>query len=97
MNELIKEISIIVGTPIIRSCLGWAQKVLVDNRVSRLEWKLLVSTIFRVGLIAGCQLAIVKGVNIDIGIVESFAIGGAAILTDKLFGAIKDNNNVTRR
>ena len=96
-TEIIRQICVVIGTPILRSGIGWAEKALEDRRVTRFEVRKLVQTTLRVGLIAVAQLSIVKGLQLDVGMVEAFAISGSTILTDKLFGAIRDTNNVTKR
>ena len=51
MLELLKDLSIIVGIPVVRSVAGWAVKALADNRVTRFELRQLGQTVIRVGLL----------------------------------------------
>lgn len=95
---MLKEAILVIGTPLLRATIGWASKSLKDRRITRLEWRKLVETILRVGLIASCEYGVVVGLfKVDLALVETVSLGGAAILTDKLFKAMKENKNVTNR
>lgn len=94
---IIKEALIVLGTPIVRSAAGWLEKSLEDRKITRFELRKLFQTTVRVGIIALSQLCIAKGFKVEVGFVEVLALSGSTILTDKLFGALKDNNNVTKR
>lgn len=93
-----KVVILAIGTPIFRSVVGWAQRALADRKVTRFEWRQLVETISKVGTIAVAQYFIAAGFfGVDMDAVGLIATGAAAILTDKLFGSLKDQNNVTKR
>ena len=86
-----KDILVILGTPIIRSVFGWAEKSLNDNKITRFELKKLTQTIIRVGLIA-----VMGYYGFTIAGVDNAAIAASvgAFFADKLFGALKENKNV---
>ena len=97
-TEIIKEIMIVVGVPILRSFGGWLEKTLQDRRVTRFELRKLFQTTVRLGFIGIAQIGVAKGfLNVELDIASTLAIGGSVFLTDKLFGSLKDNNNVTKR
>ena len=82
----IKDIAIIVGIPMFRSVAGWAVKALEDKKVTKFEWKLLASTVIRVGLIGLAGYFGLNGLGIDVS-----ALGAAfsAVIVDKAFGLVK--------
>ena len=97
MIEALKPLLLAIGTPIVRSVLGWLQHALADRKVTKFEWRQLAETTVRVGLIAACQYAIAAGFfDMDMGTVEMISIAASTILMDKLFNSLKENKNVTR-
>jgi len=84
--EMVKNLTIFAGIPVIRAVCGWSVKALEDKKITKFELKLLVSTVVRVGLIGVATFYGLNGVGININAVSS-AFG--AILADKLFGALK--------
>ena len=84
--ETLKNLAIIAGVPVIRSACGWAVKALEDNKVTTFEWKLLVSTVVRVGLIGVAGFYGLNGVGINI---DAISTAFGAILADKFLGALK--------
>ena len=91
---MLGELAILAGVPVLRSACGWAVKALEDAKVTQFEWKQLATTVIRVGLIG---IAGYFGLNLAGFEVPALAAGFGAILVDKLFGALKENKNVTRR
>ena len=51
---LLKDIGVVVGVPILRNVVGWAQRSFADGKVDRYEWVKLGETVFRVGAVAAC-------------------------------------------
>jgi len=91
-------VGVTIGTPIIRSVLGWAAKAVEDNKITKFEIKSLVKTVIKVGTVAACAFAVAQGLfHVDMGAIETIAIGGATIIADKLFGALQENKNITKR
>lgn len=88
MEEILKNIGILVGIPILRSISGWAIKALEDSKVETFEWRLLCSTVLRVGLIGLVAYLGLNAMGIDIG-----ALGTAtgAFVFDLILNAIKKN------
>jgi len=80
------EVIVAIGTPIFRSAAGWLQASLEDNAISRYEWKLLVETITRVGVLQVAMYFGLQAFGFDSSILAASA---AAFLADKLFGSIK--------
>jgi len=84
--NILKDIGIIVILPCIRSIAGWAVKALDDEVISKFEWKQLVQTVVRVGV-----LGFVAYFGLDAIGVEQAALVAAvsAFVADKVFNAIK--------
>ena len=82
---------IIVGTAVLRSVAGWAEKALKDSKVTKFELKQLTSTIVRVG-----TLGTLGYVGFAVSGVNNAALAGAlsGFVADKIFGALKENKNV---
>jgi hypothetical protein len=77
-----------VGIPVIRSFTGWIENSFKDGKIDSFEWKLLGSTILRVGIIG---LAAYFGLGLDnvsndLGPVVA---GGIAILADFGISALR--------
>lgn len=85
------DIGILIVTPVLRSFFGWASKALEDDEVTTYEWKLLLSTILRVGLLGALAYFGFSIAGIDNA---ALAAGVAAFFADKLFSALKKNKNV---
>ena len=85
MIEIIKEMGIIVGVPILRSIAGWAENSLSDGNINEFEWKRLGETVIRVGLIAAATYYGL-GKFFDVNIIGA---GASAFLIDKLLLALK--------
>ena len=86
MIETIKEIGIIVGLPIVRSGCGWAVHALEDNKVTRIELKLLLATVVRVGSIGLIGYLGLNSAGLE---VPALATAAGAYIADKLFSALK--------
>jgi hypothetical protein len=84
--NLVKDIAIIIGMPILRSVTGWAQNALQDNVVSTFEWKQLAETVIRVGTISIVAYLGFNSVGVDI---SAWAASFGAIAADLLFSALK--------
>jgi len=84
----------LILVPCIRSVAGWSVKALEDGKISRFEMKQLSATIVRVGLISVSAYVGLNCAGIDVPAVSA-ALG--AIIADKLFKALKENKNVTKR
>jgi len=80
-----------IAFPIGRSVAGWAGTALKDNEVSDFEWKLLIETVIRVGMIEAAVYFSFNLAGVDIPI---FAAGAAAFIADKIFNALKKNEDV---
>ncbi len=91
MLELLKDLSIIVGIPVVRSVAGWAVKALADNRVTRFELRQLGQTVIRVGLLGLMGYFGLSELGVDNAAIAS-AIG--AFFVDKLFNALKQNKPI---
>ena len=92
--EVLKDVLIFVGAPMLRSLVGYLGHVLKDNKITKLELKLMGETVLRIGLI---QVGLYFGLN-GIGVnVDMLATAGAAFIIDKLLSALKKNKNVTNR
>lgn len=87
MIEALQTALTLIGVPIARSVAGWLNNSLEDGKIDMIEWKLLGSTIVRVGLIGTATYFGFNGLGIDIS-----AVGASfgAILMDKLFEAMKN-------
>ena len=76
----------LVGLPVLRSVLGWAENVLEDGQISVLEWKLLASTVLRVGSIAGMGYFGLTGFGLDVDI---FAVSAGAFVVDWIISKMR--------
>ena len=92
--NVVKDLVIIVGVPVFRSAAGWATKALEDYQITRFELKKLCATIMRVG-----SLGLIGYLGLSIGGIDNAAIAAAigSFFADKLFKALKENKNVTKR
>ena len=79
-----------IGIPIARSVAGWAVKALKDSKITEFEWKELVSTVIRVGLMSFLAYIGFNGAGIDM---PPLAAGAAAYFADRIIDALKDNIN----
>lgn len=84
--NLITDPLIIIGGAIARSVIGWAKKALEDKKVTPFEWKLLGSTVFRVGAITAAGYYGFSFAGVDIPVVAA-ACGGYVV--DVVLRAIK--------
>ena len=50
-TELIKDVVIVVGMPVLRSAIGWAESAVKDKTITRFEWRQLATTVTRVGTV----------------------------------------------
>jgi len=76
----------LVGLPVVRSVLGWAENVLEDGEISKLEWKLLASTVLRVGSIAAMGFFGLNGFGLDI---DLFSVTAGAFVIDWVISKVK--------
>ena len=91
IGNVLKDLLIVAGAPIVRSISGWASKALADNRVTRFEWKQLVQTIVRVGTIG-----LMGYFGLSIAGVDNAALAAAigAFFADKIFNALKQTKPI---
>ena len=94
MLDQIIQAGIVVLVPVIRSVAGWAVHALEDKKVTKLEWRLLAGTVVRVGSIGIMTYIGLNELGVDVSALGATA---AAYVLDKMFGSMKDNNNVTKR
>jgi len=87
---MLKEALIVVGTPVIRSIVGWAVNALEDGKIESFEVKRLFATVLSVGL---PTVALYYGLN-ALGI-DLSAVGAAAggLLFDMVVRAIKSKKS----
>jgi len=83
---LIKDFAIIVGAPILRAVIGWAENSFKDGKIDLFEWKQLAETVLRLGMIGIAGYFGLNGLGIDI---SALGAAGSAIILDFLFRAIK--------
>lgn len=81
-----KDMGIIIGIPVLRSLAGWVGHALKDSKVSKLEWKLLLETVIRVG-----SMGFMAYVGFDLAGIDNAITSGAiaAYFADKVFSAVK--------
>lgn len=91
IGNVLKDLLIIVGLPVVRSASGWAVKALADNRVTRFEWKQLAQTVIRVGTIG-----LMGYFGLSIAGIENAALASAigAFFVDKIFNALKQTKPI---
>ena len=89
--KIVSDIGILVLIPVARSVAGWTVKALEDNKITKFELRLLVSTIVRVGIIGIAGYLSLNGLGLD---VPALAAAAGAILADKLFKSLKENKVV---
>jgi len=89
-----KDLLIIVGIPVFRSVAGWATKALQDSKVTKFELKELTETVIRVG-----SIGLMGYVGLKVAGIENAALSASigAFFADKIFGALKEHKNVTKR
>jgi len=93
-ETILKDLVVIAGVPVFRSVAGWATKALADSNVTKFEWKQLTSTVVRVG-----SIGLMAYFGLSITGIDNAAIAAAvaAYFADKVFKAMKENKNVTKR
>ena len=84
--ETIKNISLVVGIPILRSIAGWANNALEDGKIEAFEIKKLLATVVRVGGIAIVGYLGLNSLGFDVSAVAATA---GAYIADWIFKAIK--------
>lgn len=92
--EWLKALAIFVLIPVVRSGAGCVTHALQDNKITKLEWRKMTATVLNVGLLSAAVYLFGEGVGLNL---DYLAAGATAFIMDRLFGAIKDNNNVTKR
>ena len=76
----------IIGLPVARSLAGWLENAFEDGQISKIEWKLLGSTVIRVGMIGAATFVGLNGIGID---VSAFGASASAVLMDFIMNSIK--------
>ena len=91
IGNIVKDLLIVAGVPVVRSASGWAVKALADNRITRFEWRQLAQTVIRVGTIGLMGYFGLSFFGIDNAAIAS-AIG--AFFVDKAFNALKQTKPI---
>ncbi len=81
--QILQDLAVIVGLPVLRSAAGWAVKALEDNKITKFEVKLLASTVVRVGAVGLVGYLGLNGLGFDVSAI-SVAVG--AYLFDMVYG-----------
>lgn len=90
MSEIINTALVIIGTPVLRSVLGWLENAFEDSKISKFEWKQLGATIIRVGTIAAAGYFGLDSANVDTG---AGPVVAGTLLFDYLIKALKKKRN----
>lgn len=83
---MLKEIATLIGIPVLRSAIGWAENAFKDGVISGFEWRQLGETVLRVGMIGVATYFGLNGMGIDI---NAFGAGASAVLLDFILSAVK--------
>ena len=86
-TQILFDLGIIVGLPIIRSLGGWATVALKDRRVTKLEWRKLAGTMIKVGLMGLVGYFGLESAGVDNAAIISSV---SSFFLDKLFGSLKE-------
>ena len=89
--EIIKDVVIVVGMPICRSVIGWAEKSLKDKIITRFEWRQLATTVTRVGTVGLVAYFGLGSIGLDI---PAVAVGASAWIFDKVISAMKEKRSI---
>lgn len=91
--NVLKDLLIVAGAPVIRSVSGWAVKALEDNKITRFEWKKLLQTVVRVG-----TMGVIGYFGLSIAGIDSAALVSAigAFFADKILNSLKQTVPVRR-
>jgi len=89
--EIIKDVVIVVGMPVVRSVVGWAEHALKDNKVTRFEAKELLTTVTRVGTVGLVAYFGLSSMGFDI---PALAVGASAWIFDKIISAMKEKKSI---
>lgn len=92
--EWLKALAVFVLIPVIRSGAGCLSHALEDNKITKLEWRKLAKTVLNVGIMSIMVYLGANGFGIPL---DALAAAATAFILDKLFGSMRDNNNVTKR
>jgi len=87
-------IFVAIGIPVIRSVGGWAVKATADKKITKFEFKQLLRTILRTGVIGLLIFLGAGSFGFDISVVGSAA---SAVIFDMVLSAWKENKNITQR
>ena len=83
---MLEQSLVLGGACVLRSVGGWLQKSLEDNKIQDYEWKLLLQTLFRMGLMAGIAYAGLDSLDVSNA---AYVAGAASFFADKLFNGLK--------
>jgi len=86
MNFEISQIIYVVGIPIGRSVLGWAENALEDKKITKFEWAQLGATVVRVGGMAVAGYLGLDALGIDYAGIIS---GASAFVLDFILSKLK--------
>ncbi len=84
--NLVKDVAIVFGVPVVRSTAGWAVNALQDNKITRFELRKLASTVISVSFISGVAYFGLNALGMDVG-----ALGAScgAVLFDMVIRTLK--------
>ena len=86
LTVFLQNLWVFIGVPVIRSLGGWLTHALQDNKITWPEWRLLIETILRVGLMGIALWIGLEGLGID---VQAIVAAAVAYLLDLILRAIK--------
>ena len=86
MIEIIKDLAIVVGVPIIRSVSGWLHHSLEDGKICTFELKKLADTVLRLGISGILIYFGASGIGLDVDVITASA---SAFVLDLLISAMK--------
>ena len=90
-TELIKDVVIVVGMPVLRSVIGWIENAIKDKTITRFEWRQLITTITRVGTVGLVAYFGLGSIGMDI---PAVAVGASAWIFDKVISAMKEKRSI---
>ena len=86
MSLFLQNLWIFVGAGVVTSLVGWLKHALQDNKITWPEWRKLIETVLRVGLMGASVWLVQAGAGIDF---SPFVPAAGAYLLDKILRAIK--------
>ena len=77
---------IVLGFSVLRAVAGWVQKALEDNKISKVEWKMLLITLIRNVIYTAAGY---YGLNLDIASASALGVG-IDVIRNEFFDRKKD-------